>query len=273
MDFLTFCKLHGILIDSLPRMGVWKRYPTEDHPHKRNGAVKFMGDHGFIQNHAVETEVSLWKSDTPNDFDRTKLMRDVRAAEEQTARRQREAAGKAAWILSQCKFGKHDYLKAKGFADEEANVWAHEGRQTLVIPMRMNGNLLGCQLIDEYGVKKFLSGQKTAGAEFIFDNKGDHILCEGYATALSVRMALKSLKKRYTIHVCFSAGNMVKVANSLTGGYIIADNDESGTGERVAKQIGWTYFMPPDVGDDFNDFHIKNGLFKASMALMKSIRI
>jgi len=273
MDFLTCCKLHGILIDSLPRMGVWKRYPTEDHPHKRNGAVKFMGDHGFIQNHAIETEVSVWKTDSPNDFDRAKLVRDVRAAEEQTARRQREAAGKAAWILSQCKFGKHDYLKSKGFAEEEANVWAHEGRQTLVIPMRMNGSLLGCQLIDEYGVKKFLSGQRTAGAEFIFDNKGDHILCEGYATALSVRLALKSLKKRYTIHVCFSAGNMVKVANSLTGGYIIADNDESGTGERVAKQIGWSYWMSDRVGEDANDTHQRLGLFKFSQSLTRSIRV
>lgn len=273
MDFLTCCKLHGILIDTLPSMGVWKRYPTEDHPHKRNGAVKFMGDHGFIQNHATETEVSLWKSDSPQEFDRMKLMRDVRAAEEQTARRQREAASKAAWILNQCQFAKHDYLKSKGFADEEANVWAHEGSKILVIPMRMNGSLLGCQLIDEYGVKKFLSGQKTAGAEFVFDNKGDHILCEGYATALSVRMALKSLKKRYTIHVCFSAGNMVKIAGALGGGFVVADNDESGTGERVAKQIGWSYWMSDRVGEDANDTHQRLGLFKFSQSLTRSIRI
>jgi phage/plasmid primase-like uncharacterized protein len=273
MDFLTCCKLHGILIDSLPATGVWKRYPTEDHPHKRNGAVKFMGDHGFIQNHATETEVSLWKSDSPQDFDRMKLMRDVRAAEEQTARRQREAAGKAAWILKQCRFGKHDYLKSKGFPEEEGNVWVNEGHQILVIPMRMNSTLLGCQLIDQYGVKKFLSGQKTAGAEFVFDNKGDHILCEGYATALSVRMALKSLKKRYTIHVCFSAGNMVKVASALGGGFVVADNDESGTGERVAKQIGWSYWMSDQVGEDANDAHQRLGLFKFSQSLTRSIKL
>jgi putative DNA primase/helicase len=273
MDFLTCCKLHGILIDSLPRMGVWKRYPTEDHPQKRNGAVKFMGDHGFIQNHATETEVSLWKSDSPQDFDRSKLMRDVQAAEQRTLMRQREAAGKAAWILNQCQFGKHDYLKSKGFPEEEANVWAYEGNKIMVIPMRMNGSLLGCQLIDEHGVKKFLSGQKTAGAEFVFDNKGVHILCEGYATALSVRMALKSLKKRYTIHVCFSAGNMVKVAAALDDGFVIADNDESGTGERVAKQIGWSYWISDKVGEDANDAHQRLGLFKFSQSLTRSIRV
>ena len=273
MDFVTCCKLHGILIDSLPRMGVWKRYPTEDHPQKRNGAVKFMGDHGFIQNHATETEVSLWKSDSPQSFDREKLMRDVRAAEEKTERKQREAAGKAAWILNQCKFGKHDYLKSKGFEEEEGNVWAHDGQQVLVIPMRMGNKLLGCQLINADGTKKFLSGQKTAGAEFVFDNKGVHILCEGYATALSVRMALKSLKKRYTLHVCFSASNMVKIASALDGGFIIADNDESGTGERVAKQIGWSYWMSDKVGEDANDAHKRMGLFRFSQSLTRSIRI
>lgn len=273
MDFITCCKLHGILIDSLPRMGVWRRYPTEDHPHKRNGAVKFMGDHGFIQNHATETEVSVWKPDTPQDFDRAKLMRDVKAAEERTLRMQRDAAGKAAWILDQCRFGKHDYFKSKGFEDEEANVWVHDGHHILVIPMRIDGRLVGCQLIDQHGVKKFLLGQKTSGAEFVFDNKGTHILCEGYATALSVRMALKSLKKRYTLHVCFSASNMVKIAAALDGGFIIADNDESGTGERVAKQIGWQYWMSDKVGEDANDAHQRLGLFRFSQSLTRSIRI
>jgi putative DNA primase/helicase len=62
---------------------------------------------------------------------------------------------------------------------------------------------------------------------------------------------------------------MVKVAAALPAGLVIADNDESGTGERVAKQIGWPYWMPPEIGDDFNDYHVKNSLFKASMAIAK----
>ena len=52
MDLLNFCRAHGILIDSMPPIGMWKRFPTEDHPRSRNGAVKFMGDHAFVQNHA-----------------------------------------------------------------------------------------------------------------------------------------------------------------------------------------------------------------------------
>ena len=271
MDFLTYCKLNDILIDHLPPLGVWRRYPTVDHPHKRNGAVKFMGDHGFVQNWATNLEVEVWKSDKPSNFDRAKLMRDVQAAEDKKRRQQREAAGKAAWILKQCQFGQHQYLKNKGYEDEQVNVWAKDGTKTMVVPMRVDGHLVGCQMIDEAGVKKFLFGQRTSGATFIFDNKGTNILCEGYATALAVRKALKNMKRRYTLHVCFSAGNMVKVAASLSRGFVIADNDASGTGERVAKEIGWPYFMPDTVGEDADDALKRLGLFKFSQALTKSM--
>jgi len=271
MDFLTYCKLNDILIDHLPPLGVWRRYPTVDHPTKRNGAVKYMGDHGFVQNWATNLEVEVWKSDKPNDFDRSKLMRDVKAAEDKKRAQQREAAGKAAWILKQCQYGHHEYLKAKGYEDEQVNVWAHEGIKTMVIPMRVDGHLVGVQLIDEAGTKKFLFGQRTSGASFIFDNKGVNIVCEGYATALAVRKALKNMKRRYTLHVCFSAGNMVKVAASLGSGFVVADNDASGTGERVAKEIGWPYWMSDTVGEDADDALKRLGLFKFSQSLVKSM--
>jgi putative DNA primase/helicase len=68
-DFLDFCRDHGIIIQDYPPMGVWKRYPTEDHPRKLNGAVKYMGTHGFVQNHAVDTVVTLWQSDKKDSLD------------------------------------------------------------------------------------------------------------------------------------------------------------------------------------------------------------
>jgi putative DNA primase/helicase len=133
--------------------------------------------------------------------------------------------------------------------------------------MRVDGKLVGLQMIDEAGGKKFLLGQRTSEAEFVWDNKGPHILCEGYATSMSIRMILKALKRRYTIHACFSAGNMLKVARKLSGGIVIADNDASGTGERIAREIGWPYFMPPEVGQDFNDLHQEVGNFRAGQEL------
>jgi len=273
LDFIAFCRAHGILIDAVPRIGVWRRYPTEDHPNKRNGAVKFMGDHAFVQNHATATEVSVWKTDAEVKIDRQAIANQAKRAEEDIRRKQREAAAKAQWILKQSQFAKHDYLKAKGFPDEQGNIWKTEDTELLVIPMRAGGQLVGCQLVDPAGGKKFLFGQQTSGAEFVFDNKGMHIACEGYATALSVRLALKSLKIPYTLHVCFSAGNMVKIAGKLPRGFTIADHDASGTGERVAQQIGWPYWMPPEVGMDANDWQQKVGIFRFSQALKKSLSV
>ena len=270
MDFITFCRLHGVLIHYLPPIGVWKRYPTEDKPKHRNGAVKFMGDSGFVQNHALEVTVSFWRPDVPVTIDHAALARQAKMAVQETAFKQLEAAKRAAGILHQCQYAFHPYLKRKGFPEESGNVWLRDGDQVLVIPMRVGSNLVGVQLIDESGSKKFLSGQKTSEAEFVIDNKGPHILCEGYATALSVRMILKSYKRRYTIHVCFSAGNMVKIAARLSGGFVVADNDESGTGERVAKQIGWPYWISDKLGD-FNDHHLREGIFRTGQSLLKML--
>lgn len=272
MDFLTYCKAHGILIDHIPQIGIWKRYPTVDKPSHKNGAVKFLGAHGFVQNHATDTEVSIWRPESTAGYDHAQIMRDVREAEHRKRQDQMAAANKAAYILHQCRFSTHPYLEKKGFKDDETNVWLKDGKKIMVIPMRVDGHLVGCQTINEDFSKRFLFGQRTSGASFVFDNKGADILCEGYATALSIRLALKNMKRRYCIHVCFSAGNMVKVAASLSSGYIVADHDHSGTGERVAKEIGWPYWMPPEVGFDANDWHQKVGIFKLSQALLKVLR-
>jgi len=133
--------------------------------------------------------------------------------------------------------------------------------------------LVGCQLIDEEGTKKFLFGQRTSGATFIFDNKGQNILCEGYATALSLREVLKSFKYRYKIYVCFSASNMLKVARQLKSGFTIADNDVSQTGEKIAKEIGFPYWISDVLGYDFNDHHKANGTFSTGSSLLRSLSL
>ena len=273
MEFISFCRAHGILIDIPPPIGVWRRYPTDDHPRKRNGAVKFMGDHGFVQNHATDTEVSLWQTETPIKVDRKKIAWDMREADAKRMADQADAVKRAAFILSQTLLGKHEYLNSKGFIDAEDMIWGHEGKKTLVVPMRVDGHLVGCQLIESDGSKKFLYGQRTSNAELVIDNKGVHILCEGYATALSIQAALKKMSRRYTIHVCFSAGNMKKVAQGLPDGLLIADNDQSGTGERVAKEIGWPYWMSDVVGEDANDTHQRLGVLRFGLSLVRSLKL
>lgn len=277
MDLIQFCRLHGILINHLPPIGVWKRYPTEDHPRSSNGAVKFMGNFAHVQNHAVMLEPVTWQAEDGQKIDEKRIIRFLSVQEDKTAKLQAEAASKAAWILNQCQTGKHEYLLAKGFPEEQGLVWVSKESKLLVIPMRINNRLVGCQLIDTDGSKKFLFGQKTSGAAMVFDNKGIHILCEGYATGLSIKEALKSMKRRYTIHVCFSAGNMVKVAKTLSSGFVVADHDkpnpQNGTraGQSAVHSIGWPFWISEKEGEDANDSHQRLGLFRFSQSMVRSM--
>jgi len=272
MDFIQFARSHGIIINDYPPVGSWKRYPTEDHPRKRNGAVKYMGTHGFVQNHATSTVVSLWKPDSINaPADMRAIIISQARAEQERKKLAIEATSKAVRMLNDSGYRTHAYLEAKGFPDEQGSVLNIENKPVLLIPMRMGKSLCGVQQIWEDGTKKFLYGQRTSGATFTFDNKGINIVCEGYATALSVRAAMKQMKRRYTIHVCFSAGNMVKVAAGLESGLVVADNDKSGTGQQAAADIGWPVWMSDLEGEDANDCHRRIGLFAFSQSLTQSM--
>lgn len=272
--FIDFCRLHGVLIDRLPPVGVWRRYKTADKPAHRNGAVKFMGDHGFVQNHATMQEVASWRSEGESLVAVQRVQQIAADAARETVQKQRQAAEKAANILGECRVTTHPYLAAKGFPEERGNVWRRDAGEMLVVPMRVGRDLAGVQLITEDGAKKFLYGQRCSLAQYVFTAGAGvpHIVCEGYATALSARLAMGQLKRPYALHVCFSAGNMKKVAEQLPGGVVLADNDESGTGERVAKEIGWPYWMSDRVGEDANDYHQRRGLFALSQGIAAAIR-
>ena len=181
------------------------------------------------------------------------------------------AARKAGWILHQTVQEQHAYLHSKGWAEAKGAVWwAGEDQNLLCIPMRVGEALVGVQMIDRAGGKRYLSGQRTSGAEYLIANNGrgaEDWFCEGYATGLSLRDCLHALRMRYRIHITFSAGNLVEVAARHAGGYVIADNDDSGTGERVAIQTGFPYYLP-EAGD-FNDQHKKDGTLRASQNLRK----
>jgi putative DNA primase/helicase len=272
MDFIQFAKSHGIIINELPPLNTWRRYPTEDHPRSRNGAVKFMGTHGFVQNHATSTVVSIWKPDSPVTAKlKSSYLSSIRQADDQRRKQQQVAIQRAIGMLNGSGFSTHPYLEKKGFADEQGNVLWVEGKPVLLIPMRVAGSLVGVQQIDADGGKKFLYGQRTSGATFTFDNKGVNVVCEGYATALSVRAAMKQMKQRYTLHVCFSAGNMIKVASGLERGIVIADNDKSGTGQEAAQKIGWPTWISDRTGEDANDFHMRVGMFQFTQSLTHTV--
>lgn len=243
MDFISFAEQHGLIIDSLVS-DRWVRVPTIDHPRKKNGSYLFNGQSGVIQNWAVHERPIVWHSKEGQRYD--PLYREKRVkAEKDRANRQAKAKEKAKYMLDNSKLSKHPYLASKGFEDEKGYVY----NGLLLVPMRVSGELVGCQVIDPDGNKRFLSGQITKNAEAIFDGKGRHIICEGYATALSVRRVMRHLKKRYTIHVAFSAGNMIQVAQGYDP-FVVADNDLAGI--KSAKKIG-KYWLSDVEGEDFND--------------------
>jgi hypothetical protein len=96
--FVDFCRLHGVLVDQVPALGTWKRFRTEDKPQHRNGAVKFMGDHGFVQNHASMTEVAVWRSEGVSAIAKQEIQRIAQGAAEDIARNQKRAADRASEI-------------------------------------------------------------------------------------------------------------------------------------------------------------------------------
>lgn len=180
------------------------------------------------------------------------------------------AARKADWILSQCKTERHAYLDAKGFTDMEGLVWwPADETNLLCIPMHVGHSLVGVQLIDRTGSKKYLSGQVTSKAEYCFQSGAFNATdwwVEGFASGLSLRACLDALKLRYRIHVTFSAGNLKRMAHS---GYVVADNDPSNTGVTAAQATGLPYFLPPVQGFDINDMHQQDGTFKTSQKIRK----
>lgn len=188
-------------------------------------------------------------------------------------REQKAAANKAAWILHQTKPEQHAYLDSKGFKEAKGAVWwPSEDSNLLCIPMRIGSALVGLQVIDRTGAKKFLKGQVTSEAEYVISNQGRgcaEFFVEGYATGLSLRECLQKINMRYRIHIAFSASNLVKLAAKYGDGRVIADNDASKTGERAAIATGLPYWISEVEGEDFNDAHQRLGTYQASQALRK----
>jgi len=266
MNFTQFAESHGLIIRHLVANGKWQRVPTADHPHKKNGAYAYDGERGAVQNWAYDTEPSFYRENAANvDYAKTKAI--AKKVVEDKAQLNLAAAKKAGFMLHNATLDNHDYLIRKGFEDMKGYVYENK----LLVPMRINNALVGLQTIDINGDKKFIYGQQTSMATHTIGNKGINILCEGYATGLSVFKAVRMCAIDCEVHICFSAGNMLKVSKTLKQGLTIADNDKSLTGLKVAEQIGWDYWISKTEGNDFNDESKSKSYFKLSQELKKML--
>lgn len=216
-----------------------------------------------------------WHDDTHVDNETAaKLLEQARAQSReyarQQARRQSRAAAEAAQMICNARMATHPYLTRKGFPNLLGLV--HDGK--LLVPVRdaaEYSRVLSVQLIDAAGEKKFLPGGRTrCGVYRIGVAPGRArrvVLCEGYATGLSIHAALQRLPGPHSIVVCFSAGNLEIVAEYFPGALVCADNDVSKRGEEAARATGLEWRMPPDVGTDFNDMHQKHGVYAVTEVL------
>jgi putative DNA primase/helicase len=217
---------------------------------------------------------ATWHDETQIDAEAAaKLLEKARAQAREYARLQRQqqskAADKGAQMIREATMSTHPYLARKGFPKLLGLV--HDDK--LLVPVRDATNysrVISVQTIDASGAKKFLAGGRTRCGVYRIGVAQGHarrtILCEGYATGLSIHAALQLLPGPHSIIVCFSAGNLELVAEHFPGALVCADNDESMRGEQAARATGLEWRMPPEIGD-FNDMHQKHGLYAVTEVL------
>lgn len=237
---------------------------------------------------------ATWQDDAHRDNAQSaRLLAQARAREAAFAAEQRAkqaaAAVRAEQIIRGALMRSHPYLERKGFPHLKALV--HQGEpivpagkeifgMQLVVPMRdalAYELLVSVQLIDERGEKVFLPGGRAMGAVFCLGAQPSRakrlVICEGYATALSIDAALARLPGPHAVIASFSADNLVRVASKFPRAHIAADNDEPNTrtgakaGEEAAKKTGLPWAMPPEIGTDFNDMHRRHGIHAVTEVL------
>lgn len=280
MDFRSFARVHGVEIGDLRAGDKIHRCPTTEHPASRNGAYFFDGYRGWAQNWETGEPAQWWNDPNAkpwNDAEKREWALRRRVAEADQAKAHALASKKASVMIAQATRGNHPYLREKGLADVDALI-GQAGE--LLIPMRdfRDNALLGVQtirLVDNEWQKKMLTGMRAKGAVLRIGPQSaqETFLCEGYATGLSIDAALRLLRLRAAVVVCFSSGNLVHVANSMTGKrFVIADNDASETGQKSAQATGLPWAMSDREGEDANDLHQRAGLMTLAKLLMEARR-
>lgn len=207
--------------------------------------------------------------------------------ERQRAEQQRQkAARRAADIMADTGQGESPYLERKGFGSHLSAVnrtLIREGDEnfpagSLVIPLTHEaGELLNVQLIRADGTKRYLHGGQKAGAFHRIEGGELVAVVEGYATGLSVHLAIGA-----TVYCAMDCGNLAAVAQIARRQHpearilLCGDNDEGTQGnpgkaksEQAAVAIGGLVALPPEFSGDWNDYHQAHGLTATKEAIMQ----
>lgn len=166
--------------------------------------------------------------------------------------------------------GSAPYLVKKGVKLIGAKVW--NGR--VIVPIYDDGVICSAQIIGE-NEKRFITGGKKKGCYTSVRGKAGAetiVICEGWATAVSIHMALNC-----AVVVAFDAYNLSPVAEKIRAKYpdaaitIACDNDCRKSvnvglieGRRAAAKVNGRVVFPvfdeeDETSTDFNDLHQKKG--------------
>lgn len=280
MRFIDFARAHGVEIDPnrLYASEKIRRCGTVEKPKSGNGAYFWDGERGWVMDWSGEARV-IWYED-PHAKPWTDEEKRAWAAKRSTAASEQDkkyeyAALQADITLRSAKQDHHPYLEIKGFKEARGLVLDDK----LLIPMRnvVTNKLQGYQSIrwdidTRKYEKKMLHGMRAKNAVLTLGNRdaGESWLVEGVATGMSLKHALKSVGIPAAVVICFSASNLVQVADQVPGRkYVFADNDESKTGEKSAISTGLPWTMADTVGWDANDLHQRESLFAVVAKVME----
>lgn len=276
MELLEAMRADGLAPPQSITPGRWVRFPGVGKGRSnRAGWCRLISPTLAIYGDWSTGLTATWRDSTHrDDAESARLLAQARLREQRFAaeqrQRQEEAARVAERLIRTAQLAPHPYLERKGFPALKGLVTDDK----LLIPVRDCYNyqrIISLQEIDANGEKRFLPGGRARGGIHRLGAPARDarriVLCEGYATGLSLQAALGRFPGAHTVIVCFSAMNLELVAERFPEAIVGADNDASQTGEIAARGTGLPWIMPPLVSTDWNDVHLRDGLPTVAQAL------
>lgn len=172
----------------------------------------------------------LPRSITPEERAKLKerLEAEKRHKDAETKSRQDAVAEKAKKLWARAsKTGESAYAKRKNIVADGVRYL----NGLMIVPAYINGSIVTLQFIAADGQKRFLKDGRKEGAYSVIADKADDrstiIVCEGYATGATIRMATG-----FPVAIAFDAGNLEPVCKVMRAKYpdariiVAADNDQ-----------------------------------------------